>query len=65
MVANGPQNGFTGHRSLLWLFDEALKPNSLSLFDEKQIGVQRSVFGPNLGLPPLGMGDLSTKFEIR
>ena len=64
-VANEPQNGFTGPRSLLWLFDKALKPNSLSLFDEKQIGVQRPIFGPNLGLSPLGMGDLSPKSGIR
>ena len=65
LVANGPQNGFTGPRSLLWLFDKALKPNSLSLFDEKPIGVQRSIFPPNLGLPPHGMGDLSPKFGMK
>ena len=37
-VANGPQNSFTGPRRLLWLFDNTLKPNSLYLFDDKQIG---------------------------
>ena len=60
-VANGPQNGFTGPRSCLWLFDKALKPDSLSLFNEKPIGLQRPTFGPNLGLPSLGMLNLSPK----
>ena len=55
----GFQNGFTGPRRLLWLFDKALKPNSLYLFNEKQIGVQRPIFYPNLGLQLLGMGSES------
>ena len=64
LVANGPQNGFTGPRSLLWLFDKALKPNSLSLFDEKPIGVQRPIFSSQIGPSTPWYGDLSPKCGI-
>ena len=45
--------------------DKTLKPNSIPLFDDEPIEVQLPIFGPNLGLPPIGMRDLSPKFGIR